>query len=167
MTFTTKQKVIFVVAYTAAAVAVGRFSLPAKIVTEIKTVEVEKKTVDKKEDLNTHKKIKRKTVEKTKPDGEKTTTTVEVDEDVVNSITDNKTTDSKEKTTDDKKEVTYATSKVTISALAGANIFNVGNSGVNPLVYGINISKPILGPLTLNAFGFNSGLVGFGLGLTF
>lgn len=140
------------------AFAFGRFSAPAKVKTETKIVEVEKKTEKTNTDKQTHKKTEIVTI--IKPDGTKETHTV---------ITDNSDAKSKQSETDntsiteDKtKEVTYSQSKVTVSALAGFNIFSPSLPD-----YGLSITKPVLGPITVGIFGFRSGMAGCSVGLTF
>ena len=136
------------------AFAVGRWSAPEKV--KIQTVTVENKTDDKKVNTDDHKVT---TITETdKPDGTKTKVTV---------ISDNKDTQLVDKKTDDltqttTKEVDRSSSKVTISALAAANITKLGAP-----IYGGSISKPILGPITVGAFGFQNGMIGVSLGLSF
>lgn len=150
---TTKQIIIAFVVVTLGAYAFGRWSAPEKVIT--KTVEVEKKTDDKKVDTQDHKIT---TITETdKPDGTKVKTTI---------IADAKTTQSDDKKTDDttkteSKEIDRATAKVTLSLLAGVDF----NNPTKPQ-YGISISKPILGPITVGVFGFQTGLVGASVGLT-
>ena len=136
------------------AFAAGRWSAPEKV--KIQTVTVEKKTDDKKSDTEDHKKIT--VTETTKPDGTKTKTTV---------ITDDRNTKTEDKSTDDTtktmtKEVDKSTSKVTISMLAAENL-----SSPSIPIYGVAITKPILGPLTVGIFGFQNSMAGVSVGLTF
>jgi len=151
---TTKQIVIVAVVAILGAYAFGRWSAPEKV--KIQTVEVEKKTDDKQTKTD-DKKITTIT-EVDKPDGTKTITTV---------ITDAKETQVDDKKTDDttkteSKEIDRSSAKVTVSMLAGINVTNPGVP-----MYGISISKPILGPITVGMFGFQTGLIGASLGLTF
>lgn len=125
--------------------AVGRYTVPEKIKEVTKTVEVEKKDEDKHKVTHTTK--------DTKTDGE-TIVDQTVTEDTVKHETDNKDSSST-------KQVTAGESKVTISALAGLSIPN------STPVYGLAVTKPILGPLTIGLFGLSNGTCGASLGLTF
>lgn len=148
-----KYKIIIVIAYTATAVAMGRYLTPEKIKIETKIVEVEKKTVDKNDNKHKHTVI----TEIDNKDGSKETKT-----DIV--YTDEKTTavtDDVNKTTDTVKEITKGSDKVTISALGGFD-FNT----LKP-VYGASVSKPLLGPIAIGAWGVSSGQVGISIGLQF
>jgi len=151
---TTKQIVIISIVVIAAAFAFGRWSAPEHV--KIQTVEVEKKTDDKKVVVDDNKKT---TITETdKPDGTKTKVTV---------ITDNKNSKSEDKSTDDttktvSKEIDKSSSKVTISMLAGASLTKLGTP-----IYGGAISRPILGPITVGVFGFQNGVAGVSVGLTF
>lgn len=137
-----------------AAFAFGRFTGPEKVRTV--TLEVEKKTEQTDTDKNRHKKTISITL--ILPDGTKKTTTTTTDD------TEEKT---KERSTDDisktsEKEVIRGAAKVTVSALAAINLTKGGTPD-----YGLAVSKPILGPITIGAFGFQSGAAGLSLGLTF
>lgn len=150
---TTKWKVLISIVALTTAFAAGRWTTPVKIKTEIKTVTVKEKV------KGTEKEIHRETTitETTYPDGRKEVKTVIVEDST-------KSTTSKENTNKDKtenQETTYATAKVTISALGGFNL-----SDPTP-VYGASISKPILGPITIGAWGLSNKTLGASLGLTF
>lgn len=147
-----RNKIILAIIALLAAFAFGRFSAPETI----KTVEVEKKTADTVIDKDKHKDTI--VIEVIKPDGTKTITT-QIKEDTKTNIDKHIEMD-KSKTT----EETRSSSKVTIQALAGANVTHLTS---DPLVYGGSISKPILGPVTLGAFGLSNGVAGFSMGLTF
>ena len=150
----TKAIVIISVVALLTAFAVGRWSAPEKV--KIQTVTVEKKTDDKK--VNTDDNKVTTITETDKPDGTKTKVTV---------ISDKKDTQVVDKKTDDltqtvTKEVDRSTSKVTISALAALNVSKLGVP-----IYGASVTKPILGPITVGAFGLQNGTVGVSLGLSF
>ena len=158
---TTKAKVGIAAVALLTAFAFGRVSAPVKVKTEVKTVEVEKKT-DK---VDTQRDKHQKTVitEVTKPDGtkEKTTTIIQ------DSSTDQKRTDSDSiaKTETQTKEVTRGSSPVTVSFLAGANLST--GPGPSTLVYGGAITHPVLGPVTIGIWGFTNATFGASLGLSF
>jgi FtsZ-interacting cell division protein ZipA len=151
---TTKQILIVGAIALVAAFAVGRWSAPDKV--KIQTVEVDKKTDDKKVASDDHKVT---TITETdEPNGTKIKKTI---------ISDVKAVQVEDKKTDDltkteTKEIDKSSSKVTISLLAGVNI----TSPTTP-TYGLSITKPILGPLTVGVFGFQNGLAGASIGLTF
>lgn len=151
----TKQKATIALIAIVAAFAFGRFSAPEKIKIETKIVEVERKTSESETDR--HKEST--TTEVTRPDGtkEKTTTTTE------DTNRKSASTDDTNKNTEITKEVTKSGSPVTIQALAAVNVTSLAA----PIDYGMSISRPLLGPITVGIFGFSSGKVGFGIGLTF
>ena len=158
-----KQKVIVAVVYTAVCIAGGRYLTPVQVKIETKTITVEAKTEDKttNEEKNTHE--KKVIVEADKPDGSKTiTTTVEV--------VNNDTTVGTDKAVDDiksdkemTKTVTKESSKLHLSFLTGINVINPSQG----LIYGGEVSKDILGPLSIGIFGLSSGTAGCSIGLSF
>lgn len=162
MELTTKNKIIIAVVYSASLVAVGRHLTPVKVKTEIKTVEIEKKT----EKTDTEKKVAKKTKkvveEKISPDGHIDRTTTITDDSTINDASKTASNEIKDKTEEKSKEVTQATDKVTISALAGVNVLSPSN-GLN---YGLSVTKPIFGPFVMGVFGFSNGLGGVSLGLS-
>ncbi len=145
-----KYKVIAVTVVAVGSFAAGRWMAPTKV--ETKVVEVEKIVTVKEE----QKRKDKKTVITKKPDGETTTVITEI----TDTNTSNKTVDLSLKSEQTKKEM--STSKVTVSALAGFSLTNPSG-----LLYGVSISKPVLGPLTLGVFGFQDKRVGFSIGFTF
>lgn len=154
----TKYKVVLAAIALLGAFAAGRYLAPEKIKIEKQIVEVEKKSSNKDAEKNTRKTT---TVTKTTyPDGRVEERTVVVEE------TDRKssstTVSEGSKTENEVTEVTHSSSRVTISALAGAP-----TSSLQLPVYGVAISKPVLGPITVGAWGLSSGVIGASLGLTF
>lgn len=151
---TTKQILIVCALALVTAFAVGRWSAPEKV--KIQTVTVEKKTEDKQVAIDDHKLT---TITETdKPDGTKVKTTV---------ISDNKDTKVDDKKTDDlsqttTKETEKSSSKVTISLLGAVDL-----SDPTSPTYGLSITRPILGPITLGIFGLQDKVVGMSIGLTF
>lgn len=154
----TKTKIIIVVVALATAFAVGRYTVPEKVRIETKIVEVEKKTTDKEKDKNEHKKTTIVVV--TKPDGTRESTTTITDDTNTNSKTHS--TDDKSTTTEKTKEITAGTQKTTVLGLVGMNLTKAALPD-----YGLSVSKPILGPVSVGVFGFKSGIVGAGVGLSF
>ena len=158
---TTRQKVIVAVVYTATAVAVGRWSLPAKVKTEIKTVTVEKQILvkDTTKAVDTNKKtIVKETV---KPNGEKVIVTITTDNSKEKSNTEAKTVTDLNKTGDTTKAIIRPQDRVTLSMLGGYDLMH------SQFVYGASVTKPIIGPIAIGAWFLNNGTVGASLGLTF
>lgn len=132
----------------------GRLSAPEKVVEKRVEVEKTQKSVDT--DKEQHLETTKTTV--TKPDG-----TTETTEKVV--VDTKKKTDldvTKEKDVSTEKTVTFQTSKVTISLMVGSELSL-------PLVpvYGLSVTKPIMGPITVGAWGLSNRVFGVSAGLTF
>jgi hypothetical protein len=158
---TTKTKAAIGGTALLASFAVGRYTVPEKVKTETKTVTVEKVVYKDREVIADHKKEHVVVVEDKKPDGEVVTKTdTTYDDTKTDKKTDTTNTDTTT-TADKTQEVTRGDSKVTLSALAGLRI-----SDKTP-VYGVSISKPILGPLTIGIWGLNDSSVGCSIGFTF
>lgn len=140
------------------AFAIGRYTGPEhiKTVTKIVTVQTDSKTDDSQ--VEDHKKVT--IVDVTSPDGTNTKTTTVVDD----KDTQDKSTDTSKTTTDESKsvEVTKSSPKIQVSALAARNLSNFASP-----IYGGMVSKSILGPITLGAFGLSDKTVGLSIGLMF
>jgi hypothetical protein len=124
--------------------AFGHFTGPTKIVTNTVTVQVEHKQEDVKTD--THQ------VQVKKPDGTTTTTT------------DTKTDDSTNTNIQDSTKTTNDIVKqpnTNISVLAGLD-----TKGAN-LVYGLSVTRTLLGPITAGIWANTSRTVGLSLGISF
>lgn len=154
----TKVKITILAILLMVSFASGRYLTPVKVVTEVKTVEVEKKKTDTNEQQNTHKETEVKEV--VKPDGTKETTTKIVEDDSDKKSTSEKDMVSKE--TDKTKEVTKSNNGLSLSALGGVSI-----SGVPNTVYGGIVQKPLLGPIGIGVWGLSNGTVGASIGLSF
>ena len=155
---TTKVKVIIGAVAIVVAFAVGRYSGPEKIKVETKIVTVEKDTKTDTSDTQDHKKIT--IVDTTKPDGTKTkTTTIVDDKEAQDTKTETDQTTTKESQT---TEITKGSNKVLVSGLIARNL----SSFASP-IYGASISKPILGPLYIGAFGLTDKTIGVSIGLMF
>ena len=160
---TTKSKIIGVVVYTLVCVAGGYYLAPVKVKTEVKTVEVEKKDTNT---VQNEKKDSHKTYTKVvivKPDGTKQTTTTVTDDKIATQKTDTTQTIDIAKSSDQTKEVTKSSSRLNLSALAGVNVSNPANG----LLYGVHVSKDILGPISIGLFGLSNGNMGCSVGITF
>lgn len=154
---TTKTKVIIVIVSLATAFAVGRYTVPTKVVTETKVVEVEKKTVE--EDKNQNKQKRTTITVQKKPSGEETTTTT-IDESV-NTDRQTKVVATDKTASDTKKEVVSQAGGTTISAMAGLDLRNAST------IYGAHVNTQIIGPINAGAFGLSNGSCGLTLGLRF
>jgi len=154
-----KIKAAIIAAAVLGAFAAGRYTAPAKVKVETKTVEVEKKVEQKERDRHRETVI----VEVTKPDGtrERTSKTVE-DTETKTQKTDNLST-----STSQLSEVTRKNSVLAVSLLAGARPEFSGGFSVGPFVYGAHVSKQVLGPISLGAWGLTSGEFGLSAGLQF
>lgn len=135
--------------------ASGRWLSPTKTVTQIKTVEVEKKVDATNTQIDDHK----TTTIVVKPDGTSQTTITD------DSHTGTKSTDTTQliDSTESTETVTRGSSKLTLSALASSNIHSLGQSPD----FGAMVTKQVLGPITATAFGLSSGVFGVGIGLSF
>lgn len=137
------------IAALAIAFAVGRYTTPAIVRIETKTVEVEKKVVD------TNKTVHKVTETKENKDGSKTTTVVE------DSNTEKKEADSK---TEVENSVTVKSrdSRYVLSVLGGYNGFDF----THPIIGG-EASTSIIGPIRAGVFGLSNGTYGLSVGLDF
>jgi hypothetical protein len=147
-----KYKVLIILVVVAGAFVAGRWMAPEKIRIVTHTVEVEKKTADVAEHKQTV------TVVVVKPDGTNQSTTTVTDDTHVVAADD---TDTTTKTTETKTE--GSTSKVTVGVLAIVKPFG----SPQPPVYGITVSRPILGPLTIGIQALTTGSIGGMVGVTF
>lgn len=140
-----KTKYIIAIVALAAAFSCGRFLTPTKTVTEIKTVTVEKVVYTQ---------TRAKTTIQENKDGSKTT--VIISDTNTQDHTNSSSTDSTV-TAQGKKHV------VNVSALAGVQF----PLSASPIVYGANITAPLLGPVTISAWGLSNLTFGAGVGLNF
>lgn len=152
---TTRVKIIIVVVALATSYAAGRWSAPEKVKIVTQTVEVEKKTNDKTVDKDQ----KVTVIVNTKPNGEKTETTITENK----TKDDVKTTDTHTTTKSDDKEVTKSQSRLNLSVLGGVD---ARGPQVSP-VFGGHVSKEVLGPVSVGLWGLSNGSAGVSLGLTF
>lgn len=128
-------------------VAVGRYSLPAKI--------MEKTITDTQKDIQKDDHTITTVVSVKQPDGTVTTTTEQK-----NDVT---TTSEQHKHQDAEKTVTYNTQKVTLSALMTTRPF----SGIPMTAYGGVLQYRVLGGITVGVLGVSDGTLGVTIGLAF
>jgi hypothetical protein len=131
----------------------GRYSVNQPTITQSEQIkEKEVQHVDTKQD------VKKVTTIVKKPDGEETTT-----------ITEDSNTDTKDNTNTltnenlQTKTEAAAHDTLNLSALAGIN-YQQPQQG---LIYGVSVTKELIGPITIGAFGFTNGLVGGSIGISF
>lgn len=145
----TSHKIILGVAAVTTAFAVGRWTKPEVVKVETKIVEVEKKT--KKTEV---KRKKTKTVI-TRPDGTKEEhTTTETEK------KDKESSDSS-KNTDSKSETRSSPSLTTLGVMGAMQI-----GSPNP-VWGLQVYRPVLGPIGIGAFGLTNNIFGVTIGVSF
>jgi hypothetical protein len=141
----TRTKIIIATIAIALSFAVGRYTSPEKIKTEIKTVEVEKVVTKVVHQVVT-------VIEK--PDGTKETTTV------TDARSDSKTNST---STNELKEITISKDRINVSVLAGSSF----PLNLNSPIYGVSASKSLIGPVSVGIWGLSSKEVGLSLGLNF
>ena len=118
-------------------------SLKPSVTTSAKT--------DIQQDKDTHTQTKTVTVKE--PDGKVETTTT------TDTVITAKTTETKDVQT----TVTPQKSKINVSAMAGYDFFH---PSLQP-TYGLSVSKELLGPITVGAFGLTNGTLGVTVGINF
>jgi hypothetical protein len=138
--------------------AVGRYTLPAKVVTktEVQTVTKVVKDTNRDKKDNTVTTI----VETKKPDGTivKQTQIVDQNQTITQTNTNSNTNSNSTYTQKDTRDV----GQLGVNALVGLRL----GTG-EPLSYGLSVQRRLLGPVEIGAFGFTDKLVGFSLGLRF
>jgi hypothetical protein len=151
--------------------AVGRFSLPAKVVTKTETKTVEKEVVKWKTEIKRDQQNNKDTVttETHYPDGRVVKETHIVDKGTT--VTDNKTdetkTDNKSSDTTTEKTTEYSTHDWNFAALGAIK----KDSGGNPALasgfdYGLHVQRRVLGPFYLGGFGLTDKTLGASVGVS-
>lgn len=158
----TKTKVILCTGALLGAFAAGRWACPEKVRVDTHTVEVEKKSEQVKTDTDRDRHVDTTVTVITLPDGTKEQTTHTVQDTHTQQERKLAETDSTTKDSDTLKETIYASSRVTISLLGGVSTDNFSKP-----VYGVSLTKPILGPITVGIFGLSDRTFGCSVGLTF
>lgn len=144
-----KYKILIAMLALAASFAFGRYTVNSTT----KTTEDTKVDTTIDSDKNKHKETTTVTIEL--PSGEKRTTTTTTEDS--NTIKHS----AQEVTQHIDQTITKGDSYLNVSALAGLDV-----SKMRP-VYGASVSKEMLGPITLGAFGMTNGLIGLSIGLNF
>lgn len=151
---------MIVIAALLVAFGAGRWSTPTKTIEDVHNVDKEVKKENSESDKNKH--IETTIVTVVKPDGTKESTTKIVSDS--NAVTKTRDTDSIAKDDTTHKETVRGSSPVTLSLLGAGNPFG---GGPQLLDYGLGVTKPVIGPLTIGIFGFKSGVIGASVGVTF
>lgn len=138
--------------------AIGRYTLPAKVVVKTEVQTVEKVVQDTKRDDK--KNTTTIVTETKKPDGTDIKTTETVDKDQITSNTATNTDITTDSTTS--KTTTYNTGSLSVAGLAGVQF-----GGGNTITYGLHVQKKLLGPIDIGVFGFTDKLFGASIGLRF
>lgn len=155
----------------ATAFAAGRYSVPvSKVVEKQKTV-VEKLATDTKESEKTDKDKDRHTTttkkELKRKDGTTLTETTTIEDVIEKSMTekntDKKTESEKTVLTKETTETVRARGHLNVNVLVGQN-FNDLSKG---LIFGVGVSKNVVGPVTFGLWGLQNKTGGFSLGLEF
>lgn len=159
----TKTKIIIATISLITAFAFGRYSVPERVKIETKIVEVEKKTSDKNSEAERNKKKTTETKETVKPDGTRETTTKTTEETEVSKKNNEHSTDETSKNSESSKEVISGQSKTSLNVLAGVK----ANDITGGLIYGVSVTKPILGPISIGIWGLTNSTIGASVGLLF
>lgn len=159
---TTKSKIILTIVCLTVSFAFGRYSAPTTVKTETKVVEVDKKkdTKTSETDINKHKETVVKEV--THPDGTKEVITTVTEDTVASRDTKEKSKETKSKDTDITKEVTRSSGRLNISVLAA-----IDTTQLSTPVYGLSVTRDVIGPISIGLFGFTNKTIGASLGLSF
>jgi hypothetical protein len=153
MPLTTKTKIIIGVIVLVVTFAAGRWSVGQKTV---KTTEQITATDNKQENKNTHTKT---TITETKqPSGADTTVTV------IDQVANDTMTQKDISNTNIQQIVTSAKKSALNISVLGAEDFS---HGLTQPTYGLSVTKEILPPVTVGAFGLMNGVIGVSIGIDF
>lgn len=148
-------------------VAVGRFTLPSKIVEKEKIV-FQDRIIEKKIEVSASQKKNNKVytkVEKILPDGTKTIESKIVNQDVT--VTNNKTNQSTDttisQTTEKEKTITYSKQDMIIAFGMSGRLDNL----TGKIGYGGIVEKRLIGPIYIGVMGYTDRTYGFNIGLGF
>lgn len=145
--------------------AFGRYSMPESVKETTDIKQTQEKKEDTKTDVDKDKHYVKTTAETTHTDGTKTTTTTTtVDTSEQKKTDDNKSSDST-KDIHEEKEVIGHKDKINLGLMTGIDVTH--GLGVNTVLYGGYINRPLLGPITIGVWGLSNGTAGLSLGLVF
>lgn len=159
------KKILIVLGILLIGVAIGRYTLPAKVVTKIETREVIKEVVKEVEKQSKEKKNNKIVliVETTLPDGTKRKETKIIDKGIL-------TIDLSKDTTTDRETEKETSNTTTVENSNNSNNFHLSvmaATDLNKMKYGLSASSRVLGPITAGFFGFTDASVGVSLGIMF
>lgn len=158
-----KYKILGAIALLLGSFALGRYTVPVKVKIETKIVEVEKKVVDKQQDVSkdTHKTV---TIVETKlPTGETKTVTTIAEDTNSDKKTNTSELDLSLKQEENKKEVIKDSGRTSIFMMSGVDYKNT----LNGVIFGLGVNKSVLGPLTIGVWGMTNNTAGCSIGLEF
>jgi hypothetical protein len=134
------------------AFAVGRYSVSSP---SVSTTENKQVTDNKQTDKDIHEKTT--TTSTKKPNGEVQTVTVEV-KDIVSKADEN---------TNTREQIQQTVSPTKHNTLNVSGLFALQPSNSLRPLYGVSITKEILGPVTVGVFGLTNSTLGVSIGLSF
>lgn len=146
--------------------AIGRYTVPAKVVTKTVTqtvTQVVTKTVEVDKTDYYKNKILIETVT-TKPDGTVIRKREFIDKSIINhdDQTDTNTASNSSSSTTNESSKTYSSEKGSVNALVARNLHHLSED-----IYGLQVSKKLIGPFSVGAFGLTDETLGLSLGVNF
>jgi len=150
-----KYQIAGIVMCLAIAFGLGRFTVPAKVITKVQAVTVEKDATQTDTNINTHKVVTKHEIDK--PDGTKDITTVVTDtaDDTQNSVS-----------LKDKSSI-LDQSTIIVKSSHTVNFYALGayDFSHNEPAFGAHVSTDLVGPLQVGLFGLTNGTLGCSIGL--
>lgn len=163
----TKTKIAVALVALIGAFGAGWYMTPTKTVIKTETKIVEKIVEKEKESVDKTKKNDKVVivVETVYPDGRRVKETKIVDKGSIVVNIDKERDSTKDSTTETttEKTVERAQASLSVSALAAKDVTNLTGAPA----FGAYVSKRVLGPFTVGAFGLSSGTIGVSLGVLF
>lgn len=164
-----KATIVAVVIFIAGA-AVGRYTLPTKVVTKTETVTVEKEVIKTKEKnvTDTNKNRELVITETIKPDGTKIIEKHYINRDEIHSTSDRVNIATTESKTDTKSSsvVTNEKNDWNLSALVTTSHTD-SDMLHGSMSYGVHVQRRIIGPFSVGAFGITNKTYGLSIGASF
>lgn len=140
-------------------IGIGRFTLPAKVVTQVKTIEVVKQVLVQDTSKADH--SVSTTTETRKADG--TVTIVTQRKNDIDTKIDRKVATNTDKTSESTKTTEYDTRRLSLSVITAARPLSPSQG----MSYGGSLQYRVLGPITGGILGLSDGTVGISIGLMF
>lgn len=160
------KKGLVVVGALVLGLAIGRFTLPSKVIEKERIVYQDKIIEKKVTTSNTQKKDHKvyTKIEKTLPDGTKTVETKIVNDSSLNNNTNivSDKTEDKSQVSESEKSITRSQQSTLISLAMKVDL-----NQTSKLAYGLSVNQRVLGPVYLGAFGFTDKSFGLSVGLAF